>query len=176
MVAAIDQIKIEKNSLGGVVEVVAAGVPPGLGDPMYGKLDALIGYAMMSIHATKGVEIGRGFEAVELTGHEHNDWFYTDDAGAIRTRTNNAGGMLGGISNGEPIVARVGIKPTSSVARDQETVTVDGNSETILVEGRHDPCLVPRAVPVVEAMMLLVLADVWLINRMSRASWAPSLA
>ena len=171
MVAAIERIKEERNSLGGVVEVVADGVPPGLGDPMYGKLDALLGYAMMSIHATKGVEIGRGFDAVGSTGFENNDWFYTDEDGRVRTRTNNAGGMLGGISNGEPIVARVGIKPTSSVAREQETVDVDGNSHHIIVEGRHDPCVVPRAVPVVEAMMLLVLADAWLMNRLSRVAW-----
>lgn len=171
MVAAIDQIKVEQNSLGGVVEVVADGVPPGLGDPMYGKLDALLGYAMLSIHATKGVEIGRGFESVSSTGYENNDWFYADESGRVRTRTNHAGGMLGGISNGEPIVARVGIKPTSSVAQAQETVDVHGNSHQIIVEGRHDPCVVPRAVPVVEAMMLLVLADAWLMNRMSRVSW-----
>jgi chorismate synthase len=175
MVAAIERIKSEKNSLGGTVEVVAEGVPPGLGDPMYGKLDALIGYAMMSIHATKGVEIGRGFESVTSTGYENNDWLYADDSGRIRTRTNNAGGMLGGISNGEPVVARVGIKPTSSVAQEQETVDVDGNSRTIIVEGRHDPCVVPRAVPVVEAMMLLVLADAWLMGRLNRVAWeAPS--
>ncbi|HLT21169.1 MAG TPA: chorismate synthase [Thermomicrobiales bacterium] len=171
MVAAIEKIKAEKNSLGGVVEVVAEGVPPGLGDPMYGKLDALIGYAMMSIHATKGVEIGRGFASVSSTGWENNDWFYVDDEGRVRTRTNHAGGMLGGISNGEPIVARVAIKPTSSVEREQETVTRQGEPRKIIVEGRHDPCVVPRAVPVIEAMMLLVLADAWLVNRMSRLSW-----
>ncbi len=174
MVAAIDRIKRENNSLGGVVEVVADGVPPGLGDPMYGKLDALIGYAMMSIHATKGVEIGRGFESVSSTGFENNDWLYADESGRVRTRTNNAGGMLGGISNGEPIVARVGIKPTSSVAQVQETVNKRGESKEIIVEGRHDPCVVPRAVPVVEAMMLLVIADAWLMNRMSRATWDQS--
>jgi chorismate synthase len=175
MVEAIERIKAEKNSLGGVVEVVAEGVPPGLGDPMYGKLDALLGYAMLSIHATKGVEIGRGFDAVSSTGADNNDWLYMDESGRVRTRTNNAGGMLGGISNGEPIVARVGIKPTSSVAQVQETVDVLGNAQEIIVEGRHDPCVVPRAVPVVEAMLLLVLADAWLINRMSRVGWeAPS--
>ncbi len=171
MIDAIDQIKIEKNSLGGVVEVVALGVPPGLGDPMYGKLDALLGHAMMSIHATKGVEIGRGFDSVASTGFENNDWLYTDETGRVRTRTNHAGGMLGGISNGEPIVARVAIKPTSSVAREQETVNNRGESQTIVVEGRHDPCVVPRAVPVVEAMMMLVLVDALLLNRISRLSW-----
>src|SRR5690606_34959956 len=102
---------------------------------------------------------------------ENNDWFYVDDEGRVRTRTNHAGGMLGGISNGEPIVARVAIKPTSSVEREQETVTRQGEPRKIIVEGRHDPCVVPRAVPVIEAMMLLVLADAWLVNRMSRLSW-----
>lgn len=171
MVAAIEKIKAEKNSLGGVVEVVAEGVPPGLGDPMYGKLDALIGYAMMSIHATKGVEIGSGFAAASSTGFENNDWFYVDEHGRVRTETNNAGGMLGGISNGEKIVARVAIKPTSSVAQPQGTVSRSGEAREIVVEGRHDPCVVPRAVPVIEAMMLLVLADAWLINRTSRVAW-----
>ncbi len=171
MVEAIELIKEEKNSLGGTVEVVADGVPPGLGDPMYGKLDALIGYAMMSIHATKGVEIGRGFGSTTSTGYENNDWLYTDDEGRVRTRTNHAGGMLGGISNGEPVIARVGIKPTSSIEQRQETVDKGGNAREIIVEGRHDPCVVPRAVPVVEAMMLLVLADAWLMSRTSRVSW-----
>ena len=176
MIEAIEEIKLKKNSLGGTVEVVAEGVPPGLGDPMYGKLDALIGYAMMSIHATKGVEIGRGFDSVRSTGYENNDWLYADESGQIRTRSNNAGGMLGGISNGEPIVARVGIKPTSSVAQEQETVDIHGASRKIIVEGRHDPCVVPRAVPVVEAMMLLVLADAWLMNRLSRLAWDKPLS
>ncbi len=171
MIEAIEQVKSEQNSLGGVVEVRAEGVPPGLGEPMADKLDAMLGQAMMSIHATKGVEIGRGFDAVSMTGRDHNDWFYSDEQGRIRTRTNNAGGMLGGISNGETITARVAIKPTSSIAQHQETVDIEGNAHSIVVEGRHDPCVVPRAVPVVEAMMLLVLADLYLLNRMSRATW-----
>jgi chorismate synthase len=171
MVEAIDQIKLEKDSLGGIVEVRAEGVPPGLGEPVADKLDAMIGQAMLSIPATKGVEIGEGFKAVSMRGTQHNDHMYMDESGRVRTRTNNAGGMLGGISNGETIIARVAIKPTSSVSQVQETVDVFGNPREILVEGRHDPCVVPRAVPVVEAMMLLVLADLYLLNRMSRVAW-----
>lgn len=175
MVAAIEQVKAEHDSLGGVVEVRAEGVPLGLGEPTADKLDALVGQAMLSIPAVKGVEIGLGFAAAALRGSRHNDAFYVDDAGRIRTRSNHAGGMLGGISNGETIVARVAIKPTSSVAREQETVDIYGRPRTILVEGRHDPCLLPRAVPVVEAMLCLVLADAYLLNRLSRAAWeAPS--
>jgi chorismate synthase len=171
MVAAIEQVKAEKDSLGGVVEVRAEGIPAGLGEPTAEKLDALLGQAMLSIPATKGVEIGLGFSAVSMRGSQHNDAFYVDDAGRVRTRSNNAGGMLGGISNGETIIVRVAIKPTSSVSRDQETVDIYGQSRTIHVEGRHDPCVVPRAVPVAEAMMCLVLADLYLLNRMSRAVW-----
>ncbi|HYI14714.1 MAG TPA: chorismate synthase [Thermomicrobiales bacterium] len=172
MVAAIEQVKLEQDSLGGIVEVHAEGVPPGLGEPTVDKLDALIGQAMLSIPATKGVEIGHGFSAVSMRGSQHNDAFYIDESGRVRNRSNHAGGTLGGISSGETIVARVAVKPTSSVSRDQETVDIHGNSRTILVEGRHDPCVVPRAVPVVEAMMCLVLVDLYLLNRMSRVAWA----
>lgn len=171
MVAAIDQVKVEKDSLGGIVEVRAEGVPPGLGEPTADKLDAMIGQAMLSIPATKGVEIGEGFTAVPMRGSQHNDGFYMDEHGQVRSISNHAGGMLGGISNGETIIARVAIKPTSSVSQTQQTVDIFGNPREILVEGRHDPCVVPRAVPVVEAMLLLVLADLYLMNRMSRVSW-----
>jgi chorismate synthase len=171
MVAAIDNIKAEQDSLGGVVEVRAVGAPVGLGEPVADKLGAAIAHALMSIQATKGVEVGDGFRAAGMRGSEHNDQMYTDERGRVRTRTNHAGGMLGGISNGEDIVARVAIKPTSSISRDQETVDIYGNSQTILVEGRHDPCVVPRAVAVVEAVVLLVLADLYLMNRSSRLTW-----
>jgi chorismate synthase len=171
MIEAILQVKADKDSLGGIVEVWAEGVPPGLGEPTADKLDAMIGQAMLSIPATKGVEIGHGFSAVSLRGSQHNDAFYTDELGRVRTRTNNAGGTLGGITTGETIVARVAIKPTSSISREQETVDLAGNSRTILVEGRHDPCVVPRAVAVVESMMCLLLADLYLLNRMSRVAW-----
>ncbi len=171
MVAAIEKVKEEKDSLGGVVQVHAEGLPVGLGEPMADKLDALIGWAMLSIHATKGVEIGRGFASARSRGSQNNDWFEVDDDGNVRTRSNHAGGMLGGISNGEPVIARVAIKPTSSVSQEQDTVDIHGNPQKILVEGRHDPCVVPRAVPVVEAMMILVITDLLLLNRMSRATW-----
>jgi chorismate synthase len=167
MVDAIMAAKEQLNSLGGVVEVRAAGVPVGLGEPTFDKLDALIGQAMLSIPATKGVEIGDGFASSRSTGFENNDWFYAED-GQVRTRTNRAGGTLGGISTGEEIVVRVAVKPTSSVARDQDTVDVNFEPRTIKVEGRHDPSVVPRAVPVVEAMLAILLADLMLQNRAAR--------
>lgn len=167
MVEAILAAKEAKNSLGGVVEVRATGVPVGLGDPTFDKLDALIGMAMLSIPATKGVEIGDGFASARSTGIENNDGFTMQD-GVVRAVSNRAGGMLGGISTGEEIVVRVAVKPTSSVAQDQQTVDTAGQPRTILVEGRHDPSVVPRAVPVAEAMLALVLADLVLVNRAAR--------
>lgn len=167
MVAAIETVKAEHDSLGGVVEVRAVGVPPGLGEPTFDKLDALIAQAMLSIPATKGVEIGDGFGMVRARGSEANDAFYAED-GRVRTRTNSAGGTLGGISSGEEIVVRVAVKPTSSVARAQETVDVDLQPRSVLVEGRHDPSVLPRAVPVVEAMLAILLADLLLLNRSAR--------
>jgi chorismate synthase len=167
MVAAIGEVKANNDSLGGIVEVRATGVPPGLGEPTFDKLDALIAQAMLSIPATKGVEIGDGFGVVRSRGSEANDAFYAED-GRVRTRTNTAGGTLGGISSGEEIVVRVAVKPTSSVAQAQETVDTAFQSQTILVEGRHDPSVLPRAVPVAEAMLALVLADLLLLNRAAR--------
>ena len=167
MVAAIEQAKAEHDSLGGVVEVRANGVPVGLGEPTFDKLDALIGQAMLSIPAVKGVEMGKGFAVVRSRGSEANDAFYMED-GRVRTRTNNAGGTLGGISTGEEIVVKIAVKPTSSVARTQETVDTDLQPREIVVEGRHDPSVVPRAVPVAEAMLALVLADLVLLNRAAK--------
>lgn len=167
MVAAIEDAKADHDSLGGVVEVRATGVPVGLGEPTFDKLDALIGQAMLSIPAVKGVEIGEGFAVVRSRGSEANDAFYIDD-GRIRTRTNIAGGTLGGLSTGEDIIVRIAVKPTSSVARSQETVDTNLQPQTIIVEGRHDPSVVPRAVPVAEAMLSLVLADLLLLNRTAR--------
>jgi chorismate synthase len=167
MVEAILSAKDANNSLGGVVEVRAAGVPPGLGEPTFDKLEALIGMAMLSIPATKGVEIGDGFAATRSTGFDNNDGFTAED-GRVRTLTNRAGGTLGGISTGEEIVVRVAVKPTSSVARPQETVDTSLQPRTITVEGRHDPSVVPRAVPVAEAMLAIVLADLLLWNRAAR--------
>ncbi|HEU0114493.1 MAG TPA: chorismate synthase [Thermomicrobiales bacterium] len=167
MVEAILAAKDANNSLGGIVEVRAVGVPPGLGEPTFDKLEALVGMAMLSIPATKGVEIGDGFAATRSTGFDNNDGF-TADNGRVRTITNRAGGTLGGISTGEDIVVRVAVKPTSSVARPQETVDTSLQPRTITVEGRHDPSVVPRAVPVAEAMLAIVLADLLLWNRAAR--------
>jgi chorismate synthase len=171
MVAAITTAKEEKDSLGGIVEVRATGVPPGLGEPTFDKLDALIGQAMLSIPATKGVEIGGGFSVVRSRGSQNNDAFVIGEDGRVHTRTNSAGGSLGGLSSGEEIVVRVAIKPTSSVEREQETVTTDLKPEKITVYGRHDPSVVPRAVPVCEAMLANVLADLVLLNRSARIVW-----
>jgi len=154
MEALILAAKAEGDSMGGVVEVVATGVPVGLGEPVYDRLDADLAKAIMSINAIK-----------VLSGSEHNDAFYTDASGRIRTRTNHAGGMLGGISNGEDIVVRLAVKPPSSISKSQHSVTKDGMSVDLEVHGRHDPCLCPRAVPVAEAMVALVLVDHWLRSR-----------
>ena len=167
MVDAITRVRKERDSIGGVVEVRATGVPLGLGDPTFDKLDALIGMAMLSIPATKGVEIGCGFDLARQRGSQSNDAFTVED-GRVRTRSNNAGGTLGGISTGEDIVVRVALKPTSSIAQEQDTVDVDLQPRKLVVEGRHDPCVVPRAVPVVEAMLALTLADLLLVNRAAR--------
>jgi chorismate synthase len=167
MVQAITEAKEDHDSLGGIVEVRADNVPVGLGDPTADKLDALLGQAMLSIPAIKGVEIGEGFKAVTMRGHQHNDEFYMEN-GRVRTVSNHAGGMLGGISNGEQVVVRLAVKPTSSVAKDQRTADIYGNDQTVLVEGRHDPSICPRVVPVAEAMMNLVLADLYLMNRAAR--------
>jgi chorismate synthase len=167
MIAAVLTAKEESDSLGGIVEVRATGVPVGLGEPTFDKLDALIAQAMLSIPAVKAVELGQGFDVVRSRGSQSNDSFYMEN-GRVRTKTNNAGGTLGGISSGEDIVVRLAVKPTSSVARPQETVTTSFEPRTILVEGRHDPSVCPRAVPVAEAMLAIVLADLMLLNRSAR--------
>lgn len=164
MVAAIDAARKDGDSLGGIVSCRATNMPIGLGEPIYGKLEALLASAMLGINATKGFEIGSGFGGTRLRGSEHNDAFYEDAAGRIRTRTNNSGGVQGGISNGEDIRFRVAFKPTSTVMKDQESVDAEGNAVTLKGKGRHDPCVVPRAVPIVEAMTALVLADLWRIG------------
>jgi len=159
MEAIIRAVKEEGDSVGGVVEVIALGVPAGLGEPVFDKLDADLGKALLSIGAVKGVEIGAGFEAARLKGSEMNDPFYLDD-GRIRTRTNNAGGILGGISTGEPIRCRLAVKPTASIAKPQRSVDLQKMEEVELrIQGRHDPCICPRIVPVAEAMVALVLVD-----------------
>lgn len=165
MIEAIDAARKSGDSLGGVVAACAVGVPVGLGAPVFDKLEAELAKAMLSIPAAKGFEIGSGFAGTLMSGSEHNDVFYRDDAGRIRTRTNYSGGVQGGISNGEAITLRVAFKPTATILRPQETVDVDGNAVTLAPKGRHDPCVLPRAVPIVEAMLNLVLADHWLLHR-----------
>lgn len=169
MMKALDAVRADGDSLGGIVEFLASPVPTGLGDPIYEKLEARLALAMMSIPASKGFEIGSGFGAVFMRGSEHNDAFIKKDE-AVAMTTNHAGGILGGISNGMPIVGRVAFKPTSSIKKPQNSLDLDGNPVTFkLPEGsRHDPCVAIRAVPVVEAMAAIVLADALLLNRCSR--------
>lgn len=159
MISAIDQVRKTGNSCGGVVECVARNVPAGLGSPVFDKLEAELAKACMSLPAAKGFEIGSGFSGVWLTGKEHNDEFYVDNDGRTRTRSNRSGGVQGGVSNGEDIVVRVAFKPTSTIGQIQETVTRDGQPTQLRGKGRHDPCVLPRAVPMVEAMVALTLAD-----------------
>ncbi len=159
MIELIEQVGRDGNSIGGVVECVARKVPKGLGEPVFDKLEADIAKGVMSLPASKGFEIGSGFAGTLLTGIEHNDEFYTDDEGNIRTVTNRSGGIQGGISNGENIIIRVAFKPTATIRKEQNTVTKTGESGVLAAKGRHDPCVLPRAVPMVEAMVALVLCD-----------------
>ena len=165
MTEAIEAARRDGNSLGGIVECVARGVPPGLGEPVFDKLEADLAKATMSLPAAKGFEIGSGFAGVTMTGREHNDPFTPGPDGRPRTSSNRSGGVQGGISNGEDIVIRVGFKPTATIASAQDTVDRDNNPVTLAARGRHDPCVLPRAVPMVEAQVLLVLADHWLRQR-----------
>src|SRR5512140_2125314 len=162
MMERLDAVRTEGNSLGGIVVITAEGVPAGLGEPVFDKLDADLAKALMSIGAVKGVEIGSGFGGTLLTGSQHNDLFYRRDDGVIGTRTNRSGGIQGGISNGEPITVRVAFKPTATIMQPQDTVDAAGNPAVLAPRGRHDPCVLPRAVPIVEAMFALVLADHYL--------------
>jgi chorismate synthase len=159
MIDRIERARKDGDSVGGVVRAVARGVPAGWGEPVFDKLEADLAKAMMSIPAVKGVESGSGFAGTRLTGSEHNDLFYRRPDGAIGTRTNRSGGIQGGISNGEPITLRIAFKPTATIMRAQETVDPAGNPTTLAPKGRHDPCVLPRAVPIVEAMFAIVLAD-----------------
>lgn len=164
MIGQIEQARKDGDSLGGVVEAVARNVPAGLGEPVFDKLEADLGKAILSLPACKGFEIGSGFAGTKLTGSSHNDPFYNDGE-RIRTRTNRSGGIQGGISNGENIVVRAAFKPTATILRTQETVDIHGNPATLSGRGRHDPCVLPRAVPMVESMIALVLADHHLLHR-----------
>lgn len=174
MIAAIDRARKEGDSLGGVVGIVARGVPPGLGAPVFGKLEADLASALMSLPASKGFEVGSGFSGVTMTGSQHNDPFYMEGA-RVRTRSNRSGGIQGGISNGEDILLRVAFKPTATILKDQETVTVDGRAAVLRGRGRHDPCVLPRAVPICEAMVALVLVDHYLRQRALDPKGVPDL-
>lgn len=162
VITLIEQARNEGDSVGGVVECVVRHVPTGLGMPVFDKLEADLAKAIMSLPATKGFEIGSGFEGTRMKGSEHNDEFYIDDTGKTRTRTNRSGGIQGGITNGEPIVLRAAFKPTATIRKEQNTVTNTGENTTLAARGRHDPCVLPRAVPMVEAMVALVLCDHYL--------------
>ena len=167
MVAAIMEARKNGDSLGGIVEVVAMGVPAGLGEPVFDRLDADLAKAVMSIPAVKGVEIGAGFQTATMTGSECNDVFVMKNK-KVTTQTNNAGGILGGISNGMDVVVKLVVKPTSSINSEQETITQKGKKAKIRVEGRHDPCVAPRAVPIAEAMVALTLIDHLMRNQTVR--------
>ncbi|MBN2197282.1 MAG: chorismate synthase [Polyangiaceae bacterium] len=171
MISLVEQVRKDQDSIGGVAEIVATNVPVGLGEPVFDKLRADLGKALFSLPAVIGVEAGIGFAGAVLRGSENNDLFYAepaaDAAAPVRTRTNRHGGVLGGISSGMPVVLRAAVKPTSSISLEQETVTRTGETTTIRTGGRHDPCLLPRFVPVAEAMVALVLADHWLRQRAS---------
>lgn len=161
MIARIEQVRDEGDSIGGVIKGVIKYVPAGLGEPVFDKISADLAKAMMSINAVKGFEIGSGFAGVTKKGSEHNDEFYIEN-GKIKTRTNNSGGTLGGISNGETIHFRVAFKPVSTIMKRQQTVNRDHASVELEASGRHDPCVLPRAVPIVDAMAALVIMDHYL--------------
>jgi chorismate synthase len=167
MISLIEEVRKDRDSIGGICEMFAVGVPPGLGEPVFDKLKADLAKAMLSLPAVTAFEYGAGFAVASMRGSQNNDAFIPKD-GKIGTETNRHGGMLGGISSGEPIVCRVAIKPTSSLPRPQKTVTRAGEPTEIAVKGRHDPCLLPRFVPMGEAMFALVLVDHWLRHQTAR--------
>jgi chorismate synthase len=167
MIALIDQVRLDRDTIGGVVTGVIKNTPVGLGEPVFDKLHAELGKAMLGINAVKGFEYGSGFEGVTLRGSQHNDEFY-NEGGKIKTKTNHSGGVQGGISNGEDIYFHVAFKPVATIMQDQPTVDKSGNEATVSGKGRHDPCVVPRAVPIVEAMAALVLADFYLRSRSNK--------
>lgn len=167
MIALIDSVRKDRDTIGGVVDAVITGAPVGLGEPAFDKLHAELGKAMLSINAVKGFEYGSGFEGVKMRGSNHNDAFYTEN-GKVKTKTNYSGGIQGGISNGQDIYFRTAFKPVATIMWDQESIDTDGNAATVSGKGRHDPCVVPRAVPIVEAMAALTIADYYLIDKTRR--------
>jgi chorismate synthase len=158
MIDFIKEVRGEGDSVGGVIECAVRGCPPGWGEPVFDKLEADLAKGMLSLPATKGFEIGSGFAGTLQKGSEHNDLFEMRE-GEVRTRTNRSGGIQGGITNGEPIFFRVAFKPTATIFRPQETVSASGENTILQARGRHDPCVLPRAVPMVEAMTALILCD-----------------
>ena len=167
MIALIDQVRKERDTIGGVVTCVIRNAPVGLGEPVFDKLHAELGKAMLGINAVKGFEYGSGFGGTKMRGSQHNDAFYTE-GGKVRTRTNHSGGVQGGISNGEDIYFNVAFKPVATIMKDQQSIDKDGNEAMVTGKGRHDPCVVPRAVPIVEAMAALVMADFLLRGKTSK--------
>ncbi len=166
MIARIEKAVADSDTVGGVITAVIKGVPAGWGEPVFNKLHADLGFAMLGINAVKGFEYGSGFEGTKLSGSQHNDIFVATDEG-VRTNTNNSGGIQGGISNGEDIYFNVAFKPIATLLKSQQTVDVNKKQVTINPKGRHDPCVLPRAVPIVEAMAALVLADHYLLSRVN---------
>jgi len=165
MISLINTVREQGNSAGGIIKGLIRNVPVGLGEPVFSKLSADLGHAMLSINAVKGFEIGSGFAGTQMKGSEHNDEFFGDSSGKIRTKTNNSGGTLGGISNGETIHFRVAFKPVSTIRRKQETVDINNKEIKLEATGRHDPCVLPRAVPIVDAMAALVVMDHFLRHK-----------
>lgn len=168
MIEMIDETRKNRDTIGGVVSCVIKGTPVGLGEPVFDKLHAELGKAMLSINAVKGFEYGSGFAGVEMYGSEHND-IIVNEGGKIRTKTNHSGGIQGGISNGEDIYFKVAFKPVATLMQDQESINEKGESVTVSGKGRHDPCVVPRAVPIVEAMAAIVILDFYLRNKVMKA-------
>lgn len=168
MIGLIEEARDSLDTIGGVVSCVVKGVPAGLGEPVFDKLHAELGKAMLSINAVKGFEYGSGFEGVKMHGSEHNDEFYTDADGQVRTRTNHSGGIQGGISNGQDIYFNVAFKPVATILQPQTTINDAGEEITLQGKGRHDPCVLPRAVPIVDAMAALVIADFLLRQKVNK--------
>ncbi|GMQ28766.1 chorismate synthase [Algoriphagus confluentis] len=167
MISLIDSVRLDRDTIGGVVSCVIKNTPVGLGEPVFDRLHAELGKAMLSINAVKGFEYGSGFEGVKMRGSQHND-VLVNEAGKIKTLTNHSGGIQGGISNGEDIYFRVAFKPVATIMQDQDSVNEAGEAVTVSGKGRHDPCVVPRAVPIVEAMAALVLADYLLLSKTNK--------
>jgi chorismate synthase len=162
MIELIDSVRKDRDTIGGVVTGIITGTPVGLGEPVFDRLNAELGKAMLSINAVKGFEYGSGFEGVKMRGSQHNDKFYSGDDGTVKTETNHSGGIQGGISNGADIYFNVAFKPVATIMMDQDSVDEDGNNTVVSGKGRHDPCVVPRAVPIVEAMAAVTILDFYM--------------